>query len=138
MSNLVMWSLIVGFLAPPVISVIQQPKWSDTARAVFTSIFAVVAGGATAYFNGEFRAGDIVGTILVIGVAAITFYRGFFKPTGISPAIENATSKTPPTAQQAHPDRPGHRGAIDPLYLIVLVIAVLLAVWLLMSLVGRA
>ncbi len=93
MSNLVMWTMIVGFVMPPIISVIQQPSFSQPVRAILTAILSVIGGGLTAYFNDQFNTEDVVGSILVTGVAAITFYRGFWKPTGVSPAIENATAR---------------------------------------------
>ena len=92
MSNLVMWNLIVGFLVPNLIAIVQQPKWSARARAIFTSVACIIFGGLTAYFNGQFNLGDIVGSILTMGVAAITFYKGLWQPTGVAPKIEQATS----------------------------------------------
>lgn len=104
MSNLVMWNLIVGFLMPNVVAVLQQPKFTSQVRAGIMLAVALVGGAGTAYFNDLFNFGDVVGSILIVGVSAITFYKGFWKPTGVAVAIENATSKTPPTVQQAHPD----------------------------------
>lgn len=92
MSNLVMWNLIVGFLVPNLIAIVQQPKWSQRARAWFTAVACIFFGAGTAYFTGQFNLGDIVGSILTMGVAAITFYKGLWKPSGIAPAIENATT----------------------------------------------
>lgn len=100
MSNLVMWNLIVGFVVPNLIAVVQQPKWNQTARAWFTIVACVIFGAGTAYFNEQFNFGDIVGSILTMGVAAITFYKGFWKPTGVAPAIERATS--PGQAKNEH------------------------------------
>lgn len=92
MSNLVMWNLIVGFLMPNLIALLQQPWFSRAWRAVLTGVVCVVGGFLTAYFNGQFNFGDVIGSILVTLVAAITFYKGFWKPTKVAPAIENATT----------------------------------------------
>lgn len=104
MSNLVMWGLVVGFLVPNLVAVIQQPRFTPPVRATITAVVSVIGGAGTAYFNGLFNPGDIVGSILICGVTAITFYKGFWKPTGIATTIENATSKTPPTVERLHPD----------------------------------
>ena len=93
MSQLVMWNLIVGFLLPHLIAVIQQPTWSQRARVIVTSVVCVLFGGGTAYFNGVLdNWHDVVGSILIVGVAAITFYNNLWKQTGIPQSIERATS----------------------------------------------
>lgn len=110
MSNLVMWNLIVGFLMPNLVAILQQPKFTSQVRALITAGAAVMGGFGTAYFTGSFNFEDVVGSILITGVAAITFYKGFWKPTGVATSIENATSKTPPTVEQVHPeDAPDRR-----------------------------
>lgn len=93
MTNLQMWSLLVGFLAPLVIAVIQQPKWKQSTRALVTAICSIVGGGLTAYFEGSFDdKSDVIGSILLVGVAAMTFYAKFWKQTRVAPAIEALTS----------------------------------------------
>lgn len=94
MSNLVMWNLVVGFALPLLIAVLQQPRFSRQTRAFITVVVSVLGGLGTAYFNNDFQAADITGSILIVAVTAITFYKGFFQPTGVAGAIENATSKT--------------------------------------------
>ena len=122
MSQLVMWNLIVGFLMPTVIAVIQQPKFSEPVRAGLTAAFSIVAGFITAYLNDSFTKGDVVGSILITGVAAITFYKGFWKPTNVAPSIEAATS--------ASGERRNDRGEIDLIRVVVIIILVLVAIWL--------
>lgn len=97
MTDLQMWTLVVGFVsATLILPIIQQPRWSAGARAVVTFVYCVVAGLATAYFNGAFdgirdvRAG--VSAVLFTLVTAIASYKGFAQPTQIAPAIERATS----------------------------------------------
>lgn len=92
MDDLTMWSLVVGTLLPPLISVIQQPTWPDWVRAVATAAIALVVGGLTAYFTGDLEGKTLVSSFLVVLVAAITTYKGFWKPTSVSPRIEAATS----------------------------------------------
>lgn len=111
MSNLIMWSTVIGFLLPNLVSIVQQPRFTPPIRASITAVACILGGFGTAYFNNQFNFQDIVGSVLLTGVSAITFYKGFWKPTGVAPAIENATSKTPPTVQDLHPsDGPDMRG----------------------------
>lgn len=92
MSNLQMWALIVGFLLPPVLAVIQQARWSDAFRAVVAFLACAVAGAGTAYFQGDLNFERWVEAGLVILVSAMATYRGLWKPSGIAPAIEAKTS----------------------------------------------
>lgn len=92
MTNLQMWSLLVGFLAPPLIAIVQQPKWGAGLRSVVTVIMCLIFGGATAYFEGSGDSSDRVGAVLLVTVAAMTFYKRFWTPTKIAPKLEAATS----------------------------------------------
>lgn len=92
MTNLAMWSLVVGFVSPIILSIIVQPGWSSRAQAVVAFIWSLIAGGMTAYFGGALNTQDVVSCVLIVLVSAISFYKGFWKPTGIAPVVENATA----------------------------------------------
>jgi hypothetical protein len=87
-----MWSLIVAFITPPVLAIIQQPTWTQPVRAGVMFVFAIILGLGTAYFTDSFNGEDIVTSVLIVLVAAISAYKGFWQPTGIAPKIETATS----------------------------------------------
>ena len=92
MTNFQMWSLVVGFALPPVLSVVQQSQWSDRLRAVVAFLACAVAGAGVAYFQGDLTGERFVEAGLVVLVTAIATYRNFWKPTGVSPAIEAKTN----------------------------------------------
>lgn len=92
MTNLMMWSLIVGFFMPPVQAVIQQTHWSSRVRAGVNFVACAVAGAGVAFFQGEFTGRRFVESGLVVLVTTIAVYKGTWKPSGIAPAIEEATS----------------------------------------------
>ena len=92
MSNLEMWALIVGFVLPPVLSVVQQSSWSPRLRAVMAFIACALAGAGVAYFQGDLTGRRFVEAGLVVLVTALATYRNFWKPTGISPAVEVKTN----------------------------------------------
>ena len=87
-----MWALIVGFAIPPLLAIVQQPKWTVTVRSVVMFVAALVAGAGTAYFTGSFEGKDIVTSILIVLVTGISTYEGFWGRTGIANKIEVATS----------------------------------------------
>jgi hypothetical protein len=100
--NVVLWSTVVGFVLPPVLSIVQQPSWTDQARAWVAFIACIPFAAGTVYFNGAFNAADLVTSFLLIFVTAISTYKMFWKPTQISVKIEKATSRVPQGATTAH------------------------------------
>ncbi len=100
MTDLQMWTMVVGFLSATfVLPIIQQPRWSAGLRAIVTFLYCVVVGLVTAYLNGAFngvrdlRTG--VSAVLFMLITAIASYKGFAQPTQIAPSIERATSPGP-------------------------------------------
>lgn len=89
-----LWALAVGFFSPPVISTIQQSRWSARTQSLVAFSFYLVVAAVTAYVLGLFAIGDIFRLALLIFLAAGTSYKTLWKPTGISPAIEAVTSKS--------------------------------------------
>lgn len=92
MTDLQMWSFLVGALLPPFIAVLQQPKWSDAVRAVATLFVCIAVGAVTTSLEHGLHADEHLATsVLMMLVSAYTTYKNFWKPTGIAPAIESAT-----------------------------------------------
>lgn len=92
-TNLQMWLLVVGFLNPLALSVINQPSWSNTLRSVLAFVWSAITAAATLYFTDHtvFSRGLITAGLLVF-VTTIATYRGFWKTSGVAPAIEVKTS----------------------------------------------
>lgn len=95
LDNLAALNIIVGFVSPTVISVINRPTMSAQNKAFITFGFCVVVGFLTALFMGQLTVEDITSSILLTFVAAITAYNGLFKPTGIAAKIEEKTTPGP-------------------------------------------
>lgn len=92
MSNLEMWALVVGFFLPPALAIVQQAKFSDPVRAAIAFVACALAGAGTAYFQGDLTGRRFVEAGLVVLVAAVSTYHGFWKPVAVAPAIEKATN----------------------------------------------
>ncbi|AYN58647.1 membrane protein [Arthrobacter phage Nandita] len=86
-----LWLIAVGFISPPVIAVIQQSRWSARRQSIVAFVFYLVVAAVTAWLNGIFTTVGIVTALLVIFVTGATTYKNLWKPTGVTPAIENAT-----------------------------------------------
>lgn len=94
--------LIVGVFAPLLTSVVQQPRWSQRTRAVIGALVSVLLGIGVCAVNGVFSdpsafatGQTLLATVAAVLVASQSAYRGMWKQTGISPAIEVATSPNP-------------------------------------------
>jgi hypothetical protein len=96
LDNAALWALAVGFLAPPVISVIQQSKWSRRTQSWVAFGFCLVLGTLTAWFTGLFTITDIGRLALLVFLSSAASYQALWKPTGISPAIEAVTPPPDP------------------------------------------
>lgn len=89
-----MWSLVVGFLLPILIAVIQQEAWASWLRSVVMFVVCLIAAAGTVYFQGRFDVQDYITSALLIVVTAIGTYKGIWQPTGIAPVLEHVTTAT--------------------------------------------
>ena len=82
-----MWLLIVGFVSPLVLAVIQQPGWSNSLRSVVAFVYSFVAAAGTLLIQGDvdFTAKNYLTAGLTVLVATIAFYRGFWRTSGTTP-----------------------------------------------------
>lgn len=92
MSNLALWSAIVAFFLPPVLSFLLQSKWSTRVKAAVFFVVSNVAAGGTAYFQGELTGRRWLDSALIIVAGAAAFYHGFWKPSGVAPKIESVSN----------------------------------------------
>jgi len=100
MTDTEMWLLVVGTLVPLVIAAVEQARWSIPVRAVVGMVIAAAAGVITTWIVGDVddTRSFVTGALLTL-VTSIATYFGFWKPTGIAPRIEAATSpRVSPTA----------------------------------------
>jgi hypothetical protein len=92
-TDLEMWALLVGVALPPLVSIVEQPRWPNWFRAVVGVAASVVAGGVTTWLTAEGALWDqgMLHAILLVGVAAWASYQSFWKPTKVAPVIEAKT-----------------------------------------------
>lgn len=92
MTDLDMWSGIVGFAVPPLVSVFVQSSWPAWARAVFAFAVCMAGGGVTAALTGYLEGAGTARAALVVLFSALTFYRTFWHPSKIATMIETKTN----------------------------------------------
>jgi len=93
MSNLEMWSMIIGFISANfVLPIIQQPNWTTRVRAIVTFLYSILVSLGYVFFSGQLDLRNWVGSLLFVLVSAIATYYGFSRPTQLAPKLEEATS----------------------------------------------
>lgn len=92
MTDFEMYALLVGFFLPPALSIVIQTGWSDKLKAAVAFVACVIAGAGTAYFQGDLTGKRWVSAALIVLTVGLATYRNFWKPTGVSPTIEKATT----------------------------------------------
>jgi hypothetical protein len=92
LDNAALWALAVGFFSPPAIALIQQTRWSPRRQALVAFAFYLVVAAGTAWVSGLFNVADYARLALLIFVSGATSYTALWKPTGVAPAIAQATS----------------------------------------------
>ncbi|MFE9127111.1 hypothetical protein ACFYOF_17100 [Streptomyces sp. NPDC007148] len=102
-TNSELWAAALGYVLPLAIAVVAQPRWTGAVKGLLMLVVAVLDGLGTAYFNGQFDGKPIITNILVAAVAIGIAYHTVWKPSGIAPGIEQATS----TGGPRHAVEPG-------------------------------
>jgi len=88
MTDAEMWAMVVGFLLPPVIAVLQKSSASEYLKTTLAFAVCMLAAMGNIYVTGEYEGKKMVTVALITLVSAISTYKGFWKPTGIAPYIE--------------------------------------------------
>ena len=81
MNNLALWSAVVAFCLPPVLSVLIQSKWTARVKAMVFFGVCLIAAAGTAYFQGDLTGRRWLDAALIIVAGAAAFYHGFWKPS---------------------------------------------------------
>lgn len=92
-SDVVTWNLIMSFISATfILPIFQRPSFPMWLRSLITVVWSIVVGFATVWFAGKWDATNLLQSVGLVFIGAIAIYKGFAQPTGIAPAIENATS----------------------------------------------
>ncbi|MFC8676664.1 hypothetical protein ACFUEN_28765 [Streptomyces griseorubiginosus] len=87
-----LWAAVLGYLLPPLIAIPVQRHWAGPVKGIFMLLVAAGDGLGTAYFNGELSGRSVVTCTLTAALAIGVAYHTLWKPSGIAPRIEGATS----------------------------------------------
>ncbi len=91
--DLVMFSALVGTFMPPLVAIVQQPRWSPIVRALVVVASCVGIGAVTASLEGQLTGQRWTTAALIVGTAAVAAYRLFWHRAAAQ--IEAKTSGEP-------------------------------------------
>ncbi|MGW2936090.1 hypothetical protein ACWDA7_30530 [Streptomyces sp. NPDC001156] len=90
--NAELWAAALGYVLPLAIAVVNQPRWRGWVKGLLMLVVAAGDGAGTAYFGDQFHGRSVVSTVLIAAIAIGVAYHTVWKPSGIAPALERATS----------------------------------------------
>ncbi|MFI1165664.1 hypothetical protein ACH4UM_19115 [Streptomyces sp. NPDC020801] len=92
LSNAELWAAALGYVLPLAIAFVNQPRWVSWVKGTLMLVVATGDGLGTAYFGDQFHGKPIVTCVLTAAIAIGVAYHTVWKPSGIAPALERATS----------------------------------------------
>jgi hypothetical protein len=92
-------AIIVGFFLPLLLAIPMQDHWPDTIRTLFSVGAYAGAGAIVASTAGTLTGKSFWQATLEVLTLGVVGYQGVWKPSGVAPAIEAATSTKPPSSQ---------------------------------------
>lgn len=90
-----LWLMLTGFFSPLAIAVIQQSRWSPRTQSLVAFGFYLAVATVTAWLQGIFTTTGVIVAVLVVFISAGNSYKLLWQPTGVTAAIEAATSPAP-------------------------------------------
>lgn len=88
MSNLEMYSGLVGVLLPVVVAKVNAADMSSEQKALVAVVVSVLAAAGTSWFQQGINPRDMTTSFLIIFTAAVVTYQTYWKPSGIAGRIE--------------------------------------------------
>lgn len=94
--KLALANTLIGFLLPHAIALVNQLHWGPRLKAAVAFAVCTLAAAVTSYVAGELTPADLALSAMTVFGAAQVSYQQLWQPTGIAPAIEQATTFTEP------------------------------------------
>lgn len=98
------WTLVIGFLMPNVVALVNQSHWPAKWKTGIAAFACLTAAVIQLSLKNELDATNLMVSTLSIFALSITFFKGFWRPLGVSDAIEARTDVTDPAPFTNLPD----------------------------------
>jgi hypothetical protein len=92
--NLTLAAVVIGFVMPPAIDALNRRDWPSEWKAVSAFVLCVPGSLLAVYIVGQWNTAsfdDKLRTFLIVFFVAILMHRFYWKPSGMSDAIDAAT-----------------------------------------------
>lgn len=89
-------TVLSGALIPLLVGLVSKRVTSRGVKAVLNALLSAIAGGLALAIAAEGNVDNVRSWVLSIGttwVISVATYYGFWKPTGVTPAIQDSTSE---------------------------------------------
>lgn len=93
LTDLDLWSALVGIGMPPVVAVVVSSRWQPWQRGIAAAALCVVAGLVTTWVAGDLSGVTPVRAVLLVATMAFGSYRTWWHTTGITKKIEDKTTR---------------------------------------------
>lgn len=91
MDNTITGAAIAGFVVPPVVAIINRRAWSSEVKGFVAFLVCVVVAAAWCWYEQEVDWHNLRVVLPVVFASAIVTYHQWYKPSGITDAIEKKT-----------------------------------------------
>lgn len=93
LDDTVSWGIFAGVFTPILTSIAQRPTWTPRTRTLVGLGISVVIGVLTCLTDGTFtHTKTLLATVAAVTLVSVTTYKGLWKPSGVAPKIESATT----------------------------------------------
>lgn len=99
--------LLIGSAAmPPIIALLNQRQWAAQVKALVALAACLLMALLIEYLRGPLEISEWRDTALVVAGTAFASYRLWWQPSGIAPAVEDATTLAPESERGQHSAQP--------------------------------
>lgn len=85
--------LLIGLaVMPPLIAVLNQCRWSPPVKGVSALVACLLVALGMEFLRGPLAVSGWRDTAMVVAASAFASYKVWWRPSGIAPALEDATS----------------------------------------------
>lgn len=106
MTDLQLYSALVGLFLPLLTAIVVQRGWSKSLQSAVNAFLAFVASVVLTYTEGNLD-GDhlrqLFMAFMLVFVPSLATYVGWWKPTNIAPKLESATGGDPAYGEDGVP-----------------------------------
>jgi hypothetical protein len=103
LTDLDLWSALVGIGMPPLVAVAISSRWQPWQRALVAAALCMLAGVGTTWIAGDLAGVTPVRAVLLVAMAAFGSYSTWWKGSGITQKIEEATTPRPGRKRRRRP-----------------------------------